>query len=122
MKMKTTRRWLEKRAKLEEGVDVLAGGMKLEELARAANALRQTPSERKCFATAFGTLIYFLRHQRGWSLSQLARKAEVDDESLENIEGDADYTPEPRTVLQLAKVFSVPGKRMLELAGLIVTR
>ncbi len=121
MKWKITKEWLEKRARLGEETDVSTGSIDLKDLIKETSALRQTPSERRFFATAFGTLLFFLRHQRRLSLLQLAQKIDVDETDLEKIESDPDYTPEPRTVLQLANAFAIPTRKMLELAGLIIT-
>lgn len=41
---------------------------------------------------------------------------------LVSIEENAHHKPEPRTVYQLAKTFSVPANKLSELAGLVVTR
>jgi transcriptional regulator with XRE-family HTH domain len=118
---KFTKEWLEKQSALEEGLEASTGSMDLAELERQANALEQTPQDQQCFATTFGTLIYFLRHSKRWSRSQLASKADIDENVLDNIENITEYTPEPRAVLQLAKLLGFPSRKMLEVAGLIIT-
>jgi hypothetical protein len=41
---------------------------------------------------------------------------------LVSIEEHLDHRPEPRTVYQLARTFNVPQQRLMQLAGLVVTR
>lgn len=122
MDHKITKEWLLRQASLEDGLEVSTGGTTLEELERLANALEQTPSEQKYFATAFGALITLLRNRSGWSIAQLAKKAALEESELHSIETTAEYSPEPRTVLQLAKALAFPSRRMLELAGLVVSK
>ncbi|MEQ1848443.1 MAG: hypothetical protein ABL983_23040, partial [Nitrospira sp.] len=76
MKLNITKEWLERQASLEEGLEASTGGTSLEEVERIASALEQTPNDRKYLAAAFGSLIAFLRNRGGWSLSQLAEKAD----------------------------------------------
>jgi transcriptional regulator with XRE-family HTH domain len=66
---------------------------------------------------AFGRLIQLLRRRKSLTLEQLATNARVDMEELLLIEEDVDYHPEPRTVHQLAQIFELKPKALMQLSG-----
>jgi HTH-type transcriptional regulator, competence development regulator len=66
---------------------------------------------------AFGKLMHLMRRQRAWSMDKLAEEARIDIEEVLQIENDHDFKPEQRTVYQLAQVFSVPPKALMQLSG-----
>jgi hypothetical protein len=55
-------------------------------------------------------------------MDALADRAQIDLTELIEIERNLHYTPEPRTVYQLAKTLELPSERMLELSGNLVVR
>lgn len=91
-------------------------------LAQELGYLRGTPAVAVGTPRVFGKLIEFARRQRGWSAEQLASEAHVDLAEVVNIERERDFVPQARTVYQLAKRLGYSTERLLELAGLTVTR
>jgi HTH-type transcriptional regulator, competence development regulator len=71
---------------------------------------------------AFGRLMHLMRRQKAWSMDKLADEARIDIEEVLQIENDHDFRPEQRTVYQLAQVFSVPPKALMQLSGNAVPR
>lgn len=119
MRMKITKEWLGKRATLDERAEISSGGIDIEELKREANSLRHTPYELERLVSAFGKLIHCRRLEMGFSISKLARSADVDPEEIESIENVVGYQVEPRTVFQLAKTLKLPEKQLMRLSGQI---
>lgn len=69
---------------------------------------------------AFGRFVNLMRRKKGFSIEKLADEATLDIGELVCIEEDLDFTPEPRTVYQLARTFGVPQQRLMQMAGLII--
>ncbi|MCK7473893.1 MAG: helix-turn-helix domain-containing protein [Rhodopseudomonas palustris] len=108
MKLEMSKQWFLNKVALEEGVYIAAGS-----LAAMPSAAAETADER----LAFGTLVHFMRRRQALSAEKLADDADVDLSEIVNIEHDFHYRPEPRTVYQLAKVFSLPVNRLMQLSG-----
>jgi transcriptional regulator with XRE-family HTH domain len=125
MKMNLSEEWLTKRAKLEENADISAGLFNIgvlkanqskEHEASAAQVQDDNP------LPVFGRLINLWRRKKKLRIDELADKARIDLAELIAIEQDIHYTPEPRTVYQLAKILGLSGDRMLQLSGNTVVR
>jgi transcriptional regulator with XRE-family HTH domain len=71
---------------------------------------------------AFGRFVCLMRRRRGLTLEKLAEDTDVEIAELVEIESDTRHRPEPRTVYQLANFFAVPGKSLLQIAGLTAPR
>ncbi len=122
MKFKITKEWLQKRADRDEKAEVSTGALSFDRFAKEATALCQTQHEHERLATAFGKLLRFRRCEMRFSITQLAQKADIDEKELEEAENNVHYTPEPRTVHQLAKALRIPEKKLMQLSGhLVVT-
>lgn len=126
MKLNFSKEWLAKRAKLEEKRDVSAGMLNLNGLKAASPAAKTGPiavtAEPENSNPAFGRLINLWRRNKGFRIDELAQKARVDVTELIEIERNIHYTPEPRTVFQLAKTFGLPQDKMLQLSGNLTVR
>jgi HTH-type transcriptional regulator, competence development regulator len=126
MKLNFSREWLAKRAKLEEKRDVSAGVLNLNGLQAVAPAAKTQPiavsSEPDSSNPAFGRLINLSRRNKGFRIDELADKARIDVAELIEIEHNIHYTPEPRTVFQLAKTFGFSPEKMLQLSGNVTVR
>jgi transcriptional regulator with XRE-family HTH domain len=92
----------------------------------AADPVTAQPSEERVLVEgprvdsthlAFGRLIQLLRRQKGWSVEALASQARIDMEEAVLIEAVAEYRPEQRTVFQLAHVFNLQPKVLMQLSG-----
>ena len=125
MKLNLTKEWLKKRARLEENADTSAGLFNIDVLkANKSNehhaSAAQTQGDN--ILLVFGRLINLWRRKKGLRIDELADKARIDIAELIAIEQDIHYTPEPRTVYQLAKILGLPGDRMLQLSGNTIVR
>jgi HTH-type transcriptional regulator, competence development regulator len=68
---------------------------------------------------AFGRFVEMKRRDLGLSVEQLAERAGIETSEAVSIEEDTHYHPEPTAILQIAKVFQMPHKGLMQLAGLI---
>ena len=68
---------------------------------------------------ALGLLLALLRRKEQLTEEELAQRANVDPEEIRRIEFDARYIPQPRTIFQLERHFTLPEKSMLKLSGAI---
>jgi len=65
----------------------------------------------------FSTLVRLLRQREKMSMEDLAERANVELREVVQIEVDADYVPEPRTVFQLERIFDLPPRTLVLLSG-----
>ena len=126
MKTNLSKEWLTKRVERDEKADVSAGMLDLGRLQAEPPTARvesiQASAETESLHPAFGRLINLWRRKRGLRMDVLADRAQIDLTELIEIERNLHYTPEPRTVYQLAKTLELPSERMLELSGNLVVR
>jgi transcriptional regulator with XRE-family HTH domain len=113
MKLKYSKEWYETRIGLEGEREVGAGCL----AASTENAER----EKLTFVDtriALGAFVSLWRRNQGWDATRLAEKAGLEPQEILEIEHDPHCEPEPDVVRKLAKVFGLPAKPLLELAGL----
>jgi len=113
MKLKYSKEWYAKRIDLEGESEVGAGC--------APPMSKSAEKEKLTFVDtriALGTFVSLWRRNQGWDASQLAQKAGLRPQQILEIEHDPHYEPQAEAVLKLAKVFGLPSKPLLELAGL----
>ncbi|HEY6242587.1 MAG TPA: helix-turn-helix transcriptional regulator [Pyrinomonadaceae bacterium] len=128
MKLNLSKEWLTKRAEQEENAEVSAGVFNLQMLetdqAKHEHALaaQAAQAETENSRLAFGRLINLWRRKKKLRMDELAEKADIDMGELVAIEHDIHYTPEPRTVYQLAKMVGLSVESMLQLSGNSVVR
>jgi transcriptional regulator with XRE-family HTH domain len=67
----------------------------------------------------FTALLQLLCRRDGLDQQDLAQSARVDVDEICRIEADVHYTPSPRTIYQLEKVFNLPSGIFAKLAGVI---
>ena len=65
------------------------------------------------------SLLIMLRRRDNLDESELASKADVDEEEVRRIEYDPHYLPSPRTIYKLEKAFSLPSGVIAKLSGAI---
>lgn len=116
MKLVITREWFERKAKLEGDFEIAAGMLARDPSPEEA-ATRSLPETDLETRFAFGALVEAMRRKGGLTMEKLAEKASVDVGEIRNIERDAHYRAEPRTVYQLARTFGLPNKALLQLSG-----
>ncbi len=116
MKLAITREWFERKAKLEGDLEIAAGMLARDPSPEEA-ATRPTAETDMETRFAFGSLVEYMRRKGGFTMERLAEKASIDVAEIRNIERDAHYRAEPRTVYQLASTFGLPNKALLQLSG-----
>lgn len=119
MKIEITKEWCMQMAQHESddeiGVGLLASDLVFNgELASHRSAPKIEESH-----VAFGRLVRLMRRDNGFSIEKLAEDADIDIEELIDIEEDAHFRPDVRTVYQLANVFGLPRTNLLKIAGLV---
>lgn len=117
MKLAITREWFERKVGLEGDFEIGVGPLSKDPSTDVPANARASPEALDPTRIAFGSLIEYMRRKRGFSMERLAKKAEVDLAEVVSIERDAHFRPEPRTVYQLAQMFNLPNKALLQLSG-----
>ncbi len=114
MKFTFSKEWCRKSADLEGNAEVGAGCPDIRQDRPVTDTVDFAISSR----LAFGKFLQLIRRNRDLTPEQLADRADVELQEILSIEGDVHYVTEPRTVYQLALVFGLPEKRLMQLAGL----
>jgi transcriptional regulator with XRE-family HTH domain len=122
MKMHVDYEWSKRQLDNSENEEC-AAGVPVEALAKMGPLppgvrVANSRGEAVPFKGALGKFIRMLRRRDGLALEAVARKAEVELAELIRIEQEEGYKPRPRTVVQLARFFSVPDDELAKLAGL----
>jgi len=116
IQLSNDRAWLERMAKEEEYGSVSAGGLFAEALSQAQ------PHAAGGGPRALGRLIELARRQKGLSVPELAKRADIDLADAVALEMSGTSEPQPRTLYGLAKALSLPPGGLMELAGLVQRR
>ncbi|WP_108519119.1 helix-turn-helix domain-containing protein [Bradyrhizobium algeriense] len=111
MKLAITREWFDGKARNEGDLEI-AAGILARDPSPADAAEPVTPTR-----IAFGSLVEYMRRKRGLSMEKLAETAKIEVSEVMNIERDAHFRPEPRTVYQIALTFNLPNKALMQLSG-----
>lgn len=116
MDFKFTREWLEK--KLAHGSDnhVAVGGTTFADFKKEVEHLTVTPSALEGAPTNLGKVLRFVREQKGWTRSELAELADVDENDINSLETLVGFNPSPRTVTRLADTCKFSRQKFIELA------
>ena len=117
MKLQISREWLERKLQQGDDADVAAGGTPLEQFKTDMKQRTVTPAVLAEVPTDLGKVVRFVREQRGWTKSELADLADVDEAEIEAIETQKTYDPTPRTVRQLADACHFSRTRFIALAN-----
>src|SRR6266446_2769866 len=115
MKIEITKEWLLSRAHLEEGLEIGAGSPRSfaqSEVPQLGTAENIATIERRL---TFGYFIALMRRKHGWTIKELANRAEVDVGELLVIEKDPHHEPELSTVHGLAKTLNVPPRHLIKM-------
>ncbi len=120
MKFNKSKSWFLKKVKDEEGYDIAAG-----ELAQNPLTLVNPPiepnnniwDESQELHNAFGKLIKLKRLDEKLSADLLAKKADIEVNEVRNIENDINYSPKPRTIINIAKALNLPEQPLISLSG-----
>ena len=113
MRMNTDKKWLRRKAQLEDGGYVSVGGL-VEDLEQRDQVGQLGPWQH-----AFVRCVQLARRDRRLSLEQFAEKVDVELVELLKIETEEHYKPAIRTVHKIAEFLKIPEKKLLALAGLL---
>ncbi len=119
MKFDISKSWCATMSKREAGAEVGAGLLGIDPIFDASDANVSVLDDAR---VALGRFVQLKRRKDNLSLEELAEKADVELAELMNIEHDAGFEPEPRTLYQLAMVFGVSQHRLMGLSGLTVPK
>jgi transcriptional regulator with XRE-family HTH domain len=117
MKLQISREWLERKLQQGDDADVGAGGTPPEQFKKDMQQRTVTPAVLDHVPTELGKVIRFVREQRGWTRSELADLADVDEAEIEALETQTTYDPAPRTVGQLADACHFSRVKFIALAN-----
>ncbi|MEA1952710.1 MAG: helix-turn-helix transcriptional regulator [Planctomycetota bacterium] len=122
MKQNRSKEWYKQKIALEGDLEVGAG-MPWEKLDAQDKSVGNEDQKQKELVEriAFGSLVQLERRKKGLSIEKLANAALVNALELISIEHDPEHTPCPRTVHQLAKVFGIPERSLMQLSNLSTT-
>lgn len=122
MKLHFTNDWLQRKIAADPDVDIEAGpaidgdGGHLG-LAHVDNAAPAESRTRVQLRVGLGVLVRKLRRRDGLSVAELARRADVSEDELRQVEHDPHYTARPHLIHQLSNYFSVPLVALSQMAG-----
>jgi len=122
MKLHFTNEWLRRTTAADPDVDIEAGpaidgdGGHLW-LAHADNTPPAESRTRVQLRIGLGVLVRKLRTRDGLSIAELARRANVAEDELRQVEHDPHYTARPRLIHQLSEYFSVSLVALSKMAG-----
>lgn len=122
MKIEYTKEWCMRMAHIEGDSPIGAGLCSMDP---AFEYEAETVSEVVAIDESnvvFGRFVRLMRRSHGLTVEKLAVDADVEITDLVEIEDDARYKPEPRTVYQLANFFRVPEANLMQIAGLTAPR
>ncbi|CAN7581755.1 helix-turn-helix transcriptional regulator [Acidovorax sp. LjRoot38] len=117
MKLQISREWLEHKLQQDDDANVGAGGTSLEQFKKDVQQRTVTPAVLAKVPTELGQVVRYVREQRGWSRSELADLADVDESEINALETQTHYDPTPRTVGQLADACHFSRVKFAELAN-----
>lgn len=122
MKLHFTNDWLQRTTAADPEVDIEAGpaidgdGGHLW-LAHTDNAPPAESRTRVQLRIGLGVLVRKLRIRDQLSIAELARRADVAEDELRQVEHDPHYTARPRLIHQLSEYFSVSLVTLSQMAG-----
>lgn len=117
MKLHISREWLEQKLRQGDDADVGAGGTPLEQFKKDMQQRTVTPAVLAEVPTELGQVVRFFREKRGWTRSELAELADVDETEIAALETQKNFDPTPRTVGQLADACHFSRSKFIELAN-----
>jgi hypothetical protein len=122
MKLELTRDWFIAAADREGDQEVGAGIAARDPIPATEHHASDENARVEAAHIAFGRLIHMMRRQNEMTVEALAARARIDAEEVLLIEAKPDFKAEVRTVHQLAEVFQLQPKALLELAGATAAR
>jgi HTH-type transcriptional regulator, competence development regulator len=126
MEMKITKEWLLKNAERDKDLEVTAGFLSNAKLDAVYGGQKQPEGEQlediESRLAALAQLVNTRRRIEGWTLEQLADKADVDLHDLFCLERCVPVHLNVRTIHKLSGVLKLPHSGLLRLCGATVQR
>jgi HTH-type transcriptional regulator, competence development regulator len=119
MKLEYPKEWFERSALIEGDAEVGAGVPPTPKTTEPHTQDNTTALDTRI---ALGQFVALWRRNQGWNAEKLAAEAGIDISEVLGIEHDPYCEPEPDAIFKLAGVFRVPPLKLMEIAGLVVTR
>jgi HTH-type transcriptional regulator, competence development regulator len=125
MKMKITKEWLLKNAERDQDLEVTAGFLSNDKLDAVYGSQKQEQEEIEDIESrlvALAKLVNIQRRIKGWTLEQLADKADVDLQDVLCLEQAIPVHLSVRTIHKLSGALNLPHAGLLRLSGATVQR
>jgi transcriptional regulator with XRE-family HTH domain len=126
MKMKITKKWLLKNAERDQDLEVTAGFLSDDKLSAVYGSQKNEQEDQiediESRLTALAKLVNIRRRIQGWTLEQLADKADVDLQDVVCLEQGIPVHLSVRTIHKLSGVLDLPHSGLLRLSGATVQR
>lgn len=119
MKIDYSKKWFAKSASIEGNSEVGAG---IPPTHRDTHPSIPNDINHLESRIAFGQFVELWRRNKGWNPEKLAEEADIDPQDILEIEHSPNSVPEAYAVHALAKVFAIQPAKLMELAGLTVSR
>ena len=116
MKFVITQEWLTKTLARCGDDCIAAGGTPFQDFKKDIERRTVTPTVFQNVPTQLGKVVRYVREQKGWTRTEMAELADIDESDLVSIESLSNYDPKPRTVIQLANVCSFNKNDFVQLA------
>jgi|SRR3972149_822743 len=99
--------------------DTSAGSIVISNLKSLSSNDEQLSEDELLLKHSFSILVHKLRIKDGFSISQLAKKLDVDESELINIESNSGYKPPLRTLMQISNFYGLPYQALSMIAGVV---
>ncbi len=116
MKLEIPEEWLVRKLKQCDDLNAAAGGTSIEQFNKDVEERTVTPSVFGHIPTELGKVVRFIREQHGWTRTELAQLANIDEADVASLETQTNFDPTPRTVTQLADACHFSRARFIQLA------
>ncbi len=113
------KQWITNMARREGDTEIGAGLLAFDPMYSTSDDISETQEEARL---ALGRFVNLIRRREQMTIEQLAESADIEIGELMSIEADSTQLPEPRTLYQLAQVFSVSHTKLMRLSGLTQTK
>src|ERR1017187_2295110 len=102
-KLNPSEKWyLDAVADEENFIDDSVGSITISGLKEFSNQHKDNAKEEVLLKHSFAMILHKLRLKDGLSVPKLAKKLDVDEEELLNIESDSSFKPSLRTIMQIS--------------------
>jgi transcriptional regulator with XRE-family HTH domain len=116
MNFENIQEWLTRKLRIADDAGIGAGGTSFADLQRETAARMVTPAALTTVPTEIGRVIRYVRESHGWTRSELADLAAIDEADVAIIETSREVEIAPRSLVQLADTCGFSRRKFQELA------